>query len=136
MHRGRVARRLCAEFASLLAGRIVFAVTSIATLYLLMVTDAVISRTLSAESPGGRELARELGIEPRQQGLIGKFTSGVARALFVLIVLALAVGRWEVAAADLFEAIKGATFGIRIGDFTISSGAVFGAIALFLVVGC
>ena len=56
------------------------------------------------------------------------------RALFVLIVMALAVGRWEVAAADLFEAVKGVAFGIRIGDFTISFGAVFGAIALFLVI--
>ena len=113
----------------------VFTVTLIATLYLLLVvTDAVINRTLSAESPGGRKLARQLGIEPRRLGLIGKLTSGIVRALFVLIVLALAVGRWEVAAADLFEAVKGVAFGIRIGDFTISFGAVFGAIAFFLVI--
>ena len=52
----------------------------------------------------------------------------------MLVVLALAIGRWEVAAADLFEAIKGVALGIRIGDFTISFGAVFGAIVLFLVV--
>ena len=94
----------------------------------------MINRTLSADSPGGRKLARQLGIEPRRLGLFGKLTSGIVRALFVLIVLALAIGRWEVAAADLFEAIKGVAFGIRIGDFTISFGAVFGAIALFLVI--
>ena len=56
------------------------------------------------------------------------------RALFVLIVIALAIGRWEVAAGDLFEAVKGVALGIRIGDFTISFGAVFGAIVLFLIV--
>ena len=124
-----------ASFASFLAGRVVFTVTLIATLYLLLiVTDAVINRTLSAESPGGRKLARQLGIEPRRLGLIGKLTSGIVRALFVLIVLALAVGRWEVAAADLFEAVKGVALGIRIGDFSISFGAVFGAIALFVVI--
>ena len=55
------------------------------------------------------------------------------RALFVLIVIALAIGRWEVAAGDLIEAVKGVAFGIRIGDFTISFGAVFGAIVFFLV---
>src|SRR4029077_5550631 len=82
----------------------------------------------------GRKLAHQLGIEPRRLGLIGKLTSGIVRALFVLIILALAVGRWEVAAADLFEAIKGVALGIRIGDFTISFGAVFGAIVLFLIV--
>jgi len=124
-----------ASFASFVAGRVVFTITLIATLYLLLiVTDALISRTLSGDSPGGRKLARQLGIEPRRLGLIGKLTSGIVRALFVLIILALAVGRWEVAAADLFEAVKGAAFGIRIGDFTISFGAVFGAIAFFLIV--
>lgn len=124
-----------ASFASFLAGRVVFTITLIATLYLLLiVTDAVISRTLSAESPGGRKFARQLGIEPRRLGLIGKLTSGVVRALFVLIILALAVGRWELAAADLFEAVKGVALGIRIGDFTISFGAVFGAIVFFLIV--
>ena len=96
-----------------------------------LVTDAAINRTLSPDSAGGRKLARQLGIEPRRLGLIGKLTSGIVRALFVLIVLALAIGRWEVAAADLLEAIKGVSFGIRIGDFTISFGAVFGAIVLF-----
>jgi small-conductance mechanosensitive channel len=124
-----------ANLASFMAGRVVFTVTLIAALYLsLVVTDAVISRTLSAESPGGRRIARQLGIEPRSIGLIGKLTSGIVRVLFVLIVLALAIGRWEVAAADLFEAIKGAAFGIRIGDFTISLGAIFGAIVFFVVI--
>ncbi|TMJ05539.1 MAG: mechanosensitive ion channel family protein [Alphaproteobacteria bacterium] len=124
-----------ASFAAFVAGRVVFTVTLIATLHLLLVvTDAVINRTLSAESPGGRKLARQLGIEPRRLGLLGKLTSGIVRALFVLVILALAVGRWEVAAADLFEAIKGVALGVRIGDFTISFGAVFGAIVLFLIV--
>jgi potassium-dependent mechanosensitive channel len=124
-----------ANFASFIAGRVVFIVTLVATLYLLLVvTDAVISRTLSAESPSGRRIAHQLGIEARRIGLIGKLTSGVVRVLFVLIVLALAIGRWEVAAADLFEAIKGAAFGIRIGDFTISFGAVFGAIVFFVAI--
>ena len=56
------------------------------------------------------------------------------RALFVLIVIALAIGRWEVAAGDLLDAIKNFSLGIRIGDFTISFGAVFGAVALFLII--
>jgi potassium efflux system protein len=124
-----------ASFASFIAGRVVFTITLIATLYLLLiVTDAVISRTLSADTPGGRKFARQLGIEPRRIGLIGKLTSGIVRALFVLVIFGLALGRWEVAASDLFEAIKSVTLGIRIGDFTISFGAVFGAILLFLVV--
>jgi small-conductance mechanosensitive channel len=124
-----------ASFGSFIAGRVVFTITLIATLYLLLiVTDAVINRTLSADTPGGRKFARQLGIEPRRIGLIGKLTSGIVRALFVLVILGLALGRWEVAASDLFEAIKNVTLGIRIGDFTISFGAVFGAILLFLIV--
>ena len=124
-----------ARFASFAAGRVVFTVTLVATLYLLLiVTDAAINRTMAADSPAGRRLARQLGIDPRRLELFGKLTSGIVRALFVLIVIALAIGRWEVAAGDLIEAVKGAAFGIRIGDFTISFGAVFGAIVFFLVV--
>jgi len=124
-----------ARFASFAAGRVVFTVTLVATLYLLLiVTDAAINRTMSADSPGGRALARQLGIDPRRLGLLGKLASGIVRALFVLIVLALAIGRWEVAAGDLLEAVKGVALGIRIGEFTISFGAVFGAIVFFLVV--
>jgi potassium efflux system protein len=66
--------------------------------------------------------------------LFGRITSGLVRALFVLVIIALAVARWEIAASDLFEALRGVAFGIRIGDFTISFGAVFGAIALFLII--
>jgi potassium efflux system protein len=124
-----------AGFASFIAGRVVFTVALVATLYLLLiVTDAVINRTMSADSAGGRTLARQLGIDPRRLGLFGRITSGVVRALFVLVIIALAVGRWEIAASDLFEALRGVALGIRIGDFTLSFGAVFGAIALFVII--
>jgi small-conductance mechanosensitive channel len=124
-----------AGFASFIAGRVVFTVTLMAVLYLLLiVTDAVIARTMSPQTTGGRTLARQLGIDPRRLDLFGRLTSGIVRALFVLIVIALALGRWEIAAADLFDALRGVALGIRIGDFTISFGAMFGAIALFLVI--
>jgi potassium efflux system protein len=124
-----------AGFASFFAGRIVFTLTLVATLYLLLiVTDAVISRTLSPDTSGGRKIARQIGVEPRRLGLFGKLASGVVRIFFVLVVLALAIGRWEVAAADLLEALKGVALGVRIGDFTLSFGAVFGAVAFFVIV--
>src|SRR3954454_14544742 len=124
-----------ARFAAFVAGRVVFTLSLIATLYLLLiVTDAAINRTMSPDSSGGRKLARQLGIDPRRLGLFGRLTSGIVRALFVLVVLALAIGRWEVAAGDLLDAIKDVSLGIRIGDFTISFGAVFGAVALFLII--
>jgi small-conductance mechanosensitive channel len=123
------------RFAAFAAGRVVFTLSLVATLYLLLiVTDAAINRTMSADSSGGRKFARQIGIDPRRLGLFGRLTSGVVRALFVLIVIALAIGRWEVAAGDLLDAIKNFSLGIRIGDFTISFGAVFGAVALFLII--
>ena len=123
------------SFAAFLAGRLVFTITLIGILYLLLiVTDAVIARTMSAQTTGGRVLARQLGIEPRRLDLFGRIASGIVRALFVLIVIALALGRWEIAASDLFDALRGVALGIRIGDFTISFGALFGSIALFLII--
>jgi small-conductance mechanosensitive channel len=124
-----------AGLASFIAGRVVFTVALIATLYLLLVvTDAVIASTLSPHSPRGRAVAGQLGVDPRRVGLVGAIASGVARALFVLIVVAFAIGRWEIAASDFFDAIRGATFGIRIGEITISVGAVLGAVLLFVIV--
>jgi potassium efflux system protein len=124
-----------AALAAFVAGRVVFTLALVTTLCLLLiVTDAIINRTMSPDSTGGRTLARQLGIEPRRLALFGKVASGVARALFVLVVIGLAIGRWEIATADLLEGLRSVAFGIRIGDFTISFGAVFGAIALFLVI--
>ncbi|MBV8840727.1 MAG: mechanosensitive ion channel family protein [Alphaproteobacteria bacterium] len=124
-----------AGLAAFEAERVVFTVALAGTLYLLLiVTNAVIDRITSAESAGGRVLARQLGIDARRLALFGRITSGIVRAVFVLIVLALALGRWEIAAADLFDALRGASLGIRIGDFTISFGALFGAILLFLII--
>lgn len=124
-----------AGFAAFEAERVVFTVALAGTLFLLLiVTDAVIDRITSAESSGGRVLARQLGVDARRLALIGRITSGIVRAVFVLVVLALALGRWEVAAADLFDALRGAALGIRIGDFTISFGALFGAILIFLII--
>ncbi len=123
------------RFGAFAAGRVVFTLTLIATLYLLfIVTDAAINRTMAPDSTAGRKLARQIGIDPRRLGLFGKLTSGIVRALFVLVIIALGIGRWEVAAGDLLEAMRNFSFGIRIGDFTISFGAVFGAIGFFLVV--
>lgn len=122
-------------FASFVAARLVFTITLIATLYLLLVvTDALIASTLSQDTRRGQTIARQLGVNPRRLALLGTVLSGVVRALFVLVVLALAVGRWEVAAADFFDALRNATFGIKIGDLTISVGAVVGAIVLFAIV--
>ncbi len=124
-----------ARFGSFIAGRVVFTLALIATLYLLfIVTDAAINRTMSPESTGGRRFARQIGIDPRRLGLFGKLTSGIVRALFVLVIVALAIGRWEVAAGDLLDALRNFSFGVRIGDFTLSFGAIFGAIALFVVI--
>jgi small-conductance mechanosensitive channel len=123
-----------ASLASFIAGRVVLTIALVATLYLLLVvTDAVIASTLSPDSVRGRVVAGQLGVDPRRVGLMGAVVSGVIRALFVLVVLALAIGRWEIAAADFFDAIRGATFGIRLGDITISVGAVLGAVLLFAI---
>jgi potassium-dependent mechanosensitive channel len=124
-----------AGFAAFIAERAIFTVTLIASLYLmLVVADAAISRATALESPGGHMLAWQLGIEPRRLDLLGRIASGILRALLVLIVVALALGRWEIAAADLFGALRGVALGIHIGDFSISFVALFGAIALLLII--
>src|SRR5581483_11468152 len=84
-----------AGLAAFVAERVVFTIELAATLYLLLlVTDAVIDRTTAAGSSGGRMLARQLGVDPRRLALFGRIASGILRALLVVIVIALALGRW------------------------------------------
>jgi potassium efflux system protein len=124
-----------AGVATFVAGRTIFTVILLGILYLLLaVTDRLIGETLTADSPRSRAFAANLGVDPRRLGLIGVVLSGVVRALVVLLALALLIGPWEIAAADFLETVRAAAFGIKIGDISISFGAVFGAVIAFMVV--
>jgi small-conductance mechanosensitive channel len=107
-----------ARFASFAAGRVVFTVTLVATLYLLLiVTDAAINRTMSA-GLGGRTQARaparhrSAPARPDRQADLGHRRDAVRADRHCAGDRPLGV-----AAADLIEAVKGVALGIRIGDF-------------------
>jgi small-conductance mechanosensitive channel len=124
-----------AGFATFVAGRTIFTVTLLGVLYLLLAaSDRLIGEMLTPGAARSRAIAANLGVDPRRLGLIGTVLSGVIRTLFVLLALALMIGPWEIAAADLLETMRLATFGIKIGDISISFGAVLGAVVVFTVV--
>ena len=104
-------------------------------LYLLLVlTHAALVDRLGADSPRSRAIAANVGVNPRRLGLIASLLSGdhlpgpdrrragSGRS-----------GRWRSTSADFQDTLRRLAFGFRIGELTVSFGAVFTAVVILLV---
>ena len=121
-------------FAAFVAGRLLSIIVVTGALYLLMVLiDAAFSEVLAADTPRARKIAANLGLSIRNLELVGSLLSAVFRLLLLLVAIFLAVGPWGILAADVFGAMRGAVFGFRVGDITISLTAIVGAITVLLI---
>jgi small-conductance mechanosensitive channel len=121
-------------FAAFLSVRVLVTVAVLGALYLLLVlTHALFVERLAAGTARGRAFAANLGVSPHRLGLIATLLSGGICLFLVLVALVLIVGPWEVTAGDFLDTLRSLAFGLRIGDFTISFGAVLTA-AIILVV--
>jgi small-conductance mechanosensitive channel len=121
-------------FAAFLAGRFLAALGAIGALYIVLVfIDALFTDVLTASTPRGRAVANFFGMKPRSIELIGTLLSAAIRVLLVLVVLLPLLGPWGIFAADFFSVVREATFGLRIGDVTISLATIVGAFAILLI---
>jgi potassium-dependent mechanosensitive channel len=121
-------------FAAFLAVRVLVTVTVGGTLYLLLVlTHALFVEQLAAGTARGRAFAANLGVSPHRLGLIATLLSGGICLFLILVAFVLVIGPWEVTAGDFLDTLRNFAFGLRIGDFTVSFGAVFTAAALLVV---
>jgi small-conductance mechanosensitive channel len=120
--------------AAFLAGRFLVALGVIGALYIVLVfTDALFTDILSASTPRGKAIANFFGLKPRTIELLGTLLSASLRILLVLVVLLPLLGPWGIFAADFFGVVREATFGLRIGEVTISFTTIFTAFATILI---
>jgi potassium efflux system protein len=123
-----------AGLAFFLAERLLVTIAVLSVFYLLLVaTDALFTEKLAQDTPRGRAIAVNLGVQPGKIGLLGTLLSGGIRLLLMLVALLLLMGPWEVSAADFFESLKSLAFGFRIGDIEFSLGTILVAVAVFLL---
>lgn len=121
-------------FAAFLAARIVVILAVLGALYVLIAfTDSLFSDVLTGDTAKGRAAATFFGIKPRSVELIGTLLSAVIRVLLILVVILPLLGPWGIFAADFMDVVREAVFGFRVGDITISLGAIISAFLLVLV---
>ena len=121
-------------FASFIAERMLATLAVLGTLYLLLIlTHALFVERIGAGTARGRAVAANLGISPRRLGLIASLVSGGISLFLILAALILIVGPWEVSASDYLDTARNFAFGFRIGDVTVSFGAVLAAAFWLLV---
>ncbi len=115
-------------FASFIAERMLSTLAVLGTLYLLLIlTHALFIERLGASTARGRAMAANFGISPRRLGLIASLVSGGICLFLILTALILIVGPWEVTAGDYLDTARHFAFGFRIGDVTVSFGAILAA---------
>jgi potassium efflux system protein len=123
-----------AGLAAFIAERLISTVAVFGALYLLLgLVNAGFSHVLTADTPRGRTVAVNLGVNPRRLGLVATMLSGGVSVLLMLVALILVIGPWEVTAADFIDALRNATFVFHIGEFSVSLTAIVSAAAILLL---
>jgi small-conductance mechanosensitive channel len=118
-------------FAAFIAGRVLTALAVLGALLLLLaLVDAIFTEVLSSDAPKGRALAATLGLKPRSVELFGTLVAGVLRVALIVSALLMVLGPWGIFAADAVSAMQGMVFGFKVGEFTLSLAAIFGALAV------
>ncbi len=121
-------------FAAFLAGRLLVMLATFGALYILLAfVDSLFGEVLTGDTARGRAVAAFFGLKPRSIELIGTLLSAVTRLLLVLIVIVPLLGPWGLFAPDFFGVVRDAALGFRIGDITISLGAILTAFALVFI---
>ena len=124
-----------AGLAYFLAERLLATVAIVGAFYLLIAaSDALFADLLTTETPRGRAIAINFGLDPRNVGLIGVLIAGAVRVLLVVCALVLLLGPWQVSTASFIDRLKGITVGFEIGGITFSFGTVLGAVAVLVLI--
>ncbi|QRG09501.1 mechanosensitive ion channel family protein [Xanthobacter dioxanivorans] len=122
------------SFAAFVAARIVVAAAVLGGLYLLYaLIDAFFSEGLSSDTHRARSFAKTLGLKPTSLELLGVVVSGLLKVLLFVVAAFLIAGSWGTSTADVMDTVERASFGVRIGNATITLWSVFYAVALLLV---
>jgi small-conductance mechanosensitive channel len=122
------------RFADFLTERLLASTAIFGALYLLLVAvDLLFIEFFTSDSARGRTIAANIGLPPRRIGLVGALLSALLRVLLIILAVVLVIAPLEVTPTDLLDVVRGLTFSIRIGEVTLSLGAVLHALVTFAV---
>jgi small-conductance mechanosensitive channel len=120
-------------FAAFLAGRAIVLLAMLGAFYLgSALIDAGVA-DLTADSERGRRVAATFGLSPRGLELVATLLAAIAKLCLGLLALFPVLGPWGIFAADFFDVLQDAVFGVRVGDISISLSAIIGAVLLLLL---
>jgi potassium efflux system protein len=121
-------------FAAFVALRAVVAGAVIGLLCLLFPgIDALFTEALNERTERGQALAANLGVAPRNIGLINMLLSALLRVLLAVAALLLIIGPRDFSTVDLVDSFRRVPLAVRMGEITISLQALLGAATVVIV---
>lgn len=122
------------SFAAFFAARMVIAVAVLGGLYVLYgLIDGFFTEGLTPDTPRARALSKTLGLRQTSLELIGVLTAGLLKVLLFVIAAFIIIGSWGTSTAEVVSILERASFGLRIGNTTITLWSVLSALALLLI---
>jgi potassium efflux system protein len=119
-------------FASFLVDQLVWIALILAVLLLAIAFgDEFTTGTLGRETRVATILQANTGLRRRSLEQIGILANGVGRIVLIIAAVMLALAPWGVDSADLVSSLRGAFFGFKVGDVTISLSTVVFALLIF-----
>jgi potassium efflux system protein len=119
-------------FASFLVDQLVWIALILAALLLAIAFgDEFTTGTLGRETRVATILQANTGLRRRALEQIGILANGVGRIVLILAAVMLALAPWGVDSADLLSSVRGAFFGFKVGEVTISLSTVVIALLIF-----
>ena len=104
------------------------------TVYLLMqFTDDFFTSVFSSDGPIGRFAYTMIGLNPGTVDQVGLLLSGLSRIVILFLAVAATLAPFGAGTSGLPGRLNTATAGFKVGEVTISPGAILGAVAIFIL---
>ncbi|WP_127088462.1 DUF3772 domain-containing protein [Aquabacter cavernae] len=120
------------SLASFVTGRIVLATTMAGAVYILNALIDGFFGSLNADTPQARVVSKTLGIRPNRLELIGLLVAALLKLCLLFTGILLVVGSWS-STTDLIDTLERASFGLRIGNTTVTLWSLLYAVVLLLI---
>lgn len=122
------------SMANILMGELIWVSTVLASLFLVVrFVDDLIPALFAPTAPAGRFLGGAIGLSLRGVEQLAVLLSGAVRLALLLFGWAAVLAPFGAGAGDVFDRITTSQLDFRLGQVTISPGALLGALGLFLV---
>lgn len=121
------------SFAAFIAARMVLATAVFGLLYLLFnLVDSFLA-SIRPDTHQAKVFAKTLGLGPTKLELIAILLGAILKIAAAILGFMLVAGSWGASSADVLDTIERVSFGVRIGNTTITLWNVLYAVILLLV---